>query len=210
MNIPVIILGAGGHGRVVLDLLKSLGHEAAGFIDRNQVLWGQVIDGVPVIGGDDEILKKPPGEIRLAMGLGGVGDNRPRMSLYEMFCARGYFFPCFFHPSSIVSGTASTGGASMVMAGAVIQAGCILGKNVIINTGALVDHDCRIGDHVHVAPGAVLSGGVTVGSGAHIGTGAVVIQNIHIGEDSVVAAGAVIVRDVSRGSVVMGVPGRER
>jgi len=94
------------------------------------------------------------------------------------------------------------------MAGAVVQAGCVIGSNTIINTRASVDHDSKIGAHVHVAPGVVLSGGVTIYDEAHLGTGAVVIQGVTIGRASVVGAGAVVIRDVSDGAKVVGVPAK--
>ena len=210
MNSPVYILGAGGHGRVVLELIRCLRYEVAGFTDPDRELWGKEIQGIPVIGGDDEIIKKSTEGLALAMGLGGVGDNGPRMKLYQSLSSMGFIFPCFFHSSAMVSESAGLGNGTVVMAGAVVQAGCLLGENVIINTGALVDHDCRIEDHAHIAPGAVLSGGVSIGCGAHIGTGAVVIQNIKIGEGALVAAGAVVVKDVAAGEKVMGIPAKAR
>ena len=209
MNCPVYILGAGGHGRVVLELIRSLGYDVAGFTDPDRELWGKEIQGVPVIGGDDEILKKPTKGVALTMGMGGVGDNGPRMKLYQSLSSRGFIFPCFSHPAAMVSESARLGNGTVVMAGVVVQAGCLLGENVIINTGALVDHDCHIEDHAHIAPGAVLSGNVSVGSGAHVGTGAVVIQGIRIGERALVAAGAVVVKDVKKRGRVSGVPAKE-
>lgn len=210
MTRPVIILGSGGHGRVVLDMLRVLGHEIIAFTDGNPSLWNRSVDGVPVIGGDREILGKEASEVMLVIGLGGTGDNAPRRRLFEDFSQRGYGFAALAHPASVVSGTASIGEGSVIMAGAVIQAGCTVGRNVIVNTGAVVDHDSILEDHAHVAPGAVLSGGVLVGCGAHIGTGAVVIQNIRVGEGALVAAGAVVVGNVPPRGVVMGVPARER
>ena len=210
MKRPVIILGAGGHGRVVLDLVRSLGYDVAGFTDPGYTMPGQTIEGVPVIGGDDEILKQNRDSIYLALGLGGTGDNTLRKRLFEKFSGLEYGFPCFAHPSAFVAGTAVFGDGSVVMAKAAVQAGCRVGRNVIINTGAVIDHDCALGDHSHIAPGAVLSGNVSVGTGAHIGTGAVVIQNIRVGEGALVAAGAVVVRDVLPRATVMGVPARER
>lgn len=190
-------------------MLRVLGHEVIGFTDPDQALWGQVVDGIPVIGGDHEILKKDCSEIFLAIGLGGTGDNKPRKRLFEEFFFKGYSFPVLIHPSSFVSGNVVLGSGSLVMAGALLQTGCRVGKNVIINTGALADHDCVIGDHAHLAPGTVLSGNVFVACMAHIGTGAVIIQNIRVGEGALVAAGSVAIRDVKEGSRVSGVPAKE-
>ncbi len=92
----------------------------------------------------------------------------------------------------------------------VIQNGCVIGDNAIINTGSIVDHDCMVGEHVHIAPGAVLSGGVTVGPMTNVGTGATVIQGIRIGEGAVIGAGSVVVDDVPAYAQVAGVPAKEK
>jgi len=207
---PVIILGAGGHGRAILDLLQKLNYEVRGFSDPDQTLWGKTIDGVPVIGGDDEILNLDTDVIHLALGVGGTGDNSFRKKLFTFFSERHYTFPSFVHPSAIIASNVILGKGSIAMAGSVIQTGCRIGDNVIINTGALVDHNCIIGDHVHIAPGAVISGNVSVGVGAHVGTGSTVIQNIRIGDRALVAAGAVVVRDIEPGEKVMGVPAKRK
>jgi UDP-perosamine 4-acetyltransferase len=207
---PVIILGAGGHGHVILDLLQKLNYEVRGFSDPDQTLWGKIIDGVPVIGSDDKILNLDPDEIHLALGVGGTGDNSLRKKLFTFFSVRQYTFPSFFHPSAIIASNVILGKGSIAMAGSVIQTGCRIGDNVIINTGAIVDHNCIIGDHVHIAPGAVISGNVSVGVGTHVGTGSTVIQNIRIGDRALVAAGAVVVRDIEPGEKVMGVPAKRK
>jgi UDP-perosamine 4-acetyltransferase len=206
----VIILGAGGHGRVILDLLQKLNYEVRGFSDPDQTLWGKTIDGVPVIGGDDEILNLDTDVIHLALGVGGTGNNSFRKKLFTFFSERHYTFPSIVHPSAIIASNVILGKGSIAMAGSVIQTGCRIGDNVIINTGALVDHNCIIGDHVHIAPGAVISGNVSVGVGAHVGTGSTVIQNIRIGDRALVAAGAVVVRDIEPGEKVMGVPAKRK
>lgn len=210
MKRPVIILGAGGHGRVILDLLRKLNYDVRGFSDPDQTLWGKTIDGVPVIGGDDKILNLDTHEIHLALGVGGTGDNSFRKKLFTFFSERHYTFPPFVHPSANVASNVILGKGSIAMAGSVIQTGCRIGDNVIINTGSLVDHDCIIEDHVHVAPGAVISGNVSIGVGAHVGTGSTVIQNIRIGDRALVAAGAVVVRNIEPGEKVMGVPAKRK
>jgi len=207
---PVIILGAGGHGRVILDLLWKLNYDVRGFSDPDQALWGKTIDGVPVMGSDDKILYFARDEIHLALGVGGIGDNSFRKNLFTFFSERHYTFPSFVHPSAIVASNVILGKGSIAMAGSVIQTGCRIGDNVIINTGSLLDHDCIIEDHVHIAPGAVLSGNVSIGAGAHVGTGSSVIQNIRIGDGALVAAGAVVVRNIEPGEKVMGVPAKRK
>ena len=96
------------------------------------------------------------------------------------------------------------------MAGAIIQPGARIGRNVLVNTRAVVEHDCQIGDHCHIAPGAVLCGGVSVGEGAHVGAGAIVLGGVKLGAGSVVAAGAVVAKDVEAGVLCRRRPGIAR
>ena len=197
MSLPVVIIGAGGHGGVVLDVLRAIGASAVAFADSNPALRGANVLGIPVIGGDNAVFEGyPPDSMMLANGVGGHDSTDARRSVFERFSDRGYRFMTLRHPSAIVSPSATVGDGVQVMAGAVLQPAAEIGPNTIINTRSSIDHDCKIGSHVHIAPGAILSGGVNVADGAHLGAGCVVIQGIRIGERAFVAAGAVVVRDV--------------
>jgi UDP-perosamine 4-acetyltransferase len=210
MSLPVLIIGAGGHAAVVLDVLRAAGANTLGFADRNPALHGTNVRGIPVIGGDEEVFERhPPDRVMLANGVGGNRVTEERRAVFERFSGRGYRFITLLHPSAVVSPSAMVSAGAQVMAGAVLQPSVTIGPNAIINTRASVDHDCSIGGHVHVAPGAVLSGGVHVGDGAHLGAGCVVIQGIRIGELALVAAGAVVVRNVPALGRVAGNPARE-
>ncbi len=206
----VVGLGAGGHAKVVVEMLKLMGaHELVGLLDSNSALWGTEVLGVPVLG-DDGLLPGiySQGASHAFIGVGGVGDTGPRKRLYEMANRTGFQMVDVIHPSAVVSASAAWGQGLTAMAGAVINAGAQLGDNVIVNTGAIVEHDCVIGDHVHVATGARLASTVQVGDWAHIGLGASVRQCVHIGRSSIVGAGAVVVEDVPDNVVVVGVPAR--
>lgn len=205
-----LLLGGGGHARVVIDCLKSSGAALPyAVLDTDQTFWGKEIFGVPILGGDEWILKlKRDGVTHFVPGVGGVKDNTPRMQVFELGLKNGLIPLSVIHPKAVCSQWARIGRGSVVVAGAIINAGSVVGDNVIINTGAVIDHDCVIGDHVHVAPGATLSGGVHVQRLAHIGTGASIRQGITIGEGAVVAAGAVVVRDVAPHAVVKGIPAK--
>lgn len=209
MSLPVIILGAGGHAKVLIDALLASSAVLAGVVDPDPELAGATILGVPVLGGDDVVREFPPPEVRLVNGLGSVGLPIKRQQLFNRFKALGYSFASVIHPSAVIALDVVLGEGSQIMAGAVIQPGCRIGDNVIINTRASVDHDCVTGDHVHVAPGVTLSGGVQLGAGSHVGTGVTVIQGVVIGNDCLVAAGAVVTKDVIAGTKVRGVPARE-
>lgn len=209
MSDPIIILGAGGHAKVLIDALRLLSVEILGLTDADPGKRSQLLLDVPVIGSDEEIMKSPGGTIFLVNGVGSVCVNPRRRQLFEHFKSKGYRFACVVHPTAIIAIDVILSEGVQIMAGAVVQTGCHIGINAVINTGCIVDHDCHIGDHAHISPGATLSGGVRVGENAHVGTGATVIQGIQIGRNSLVAAGAVVIRDVPDGATVAGVPAKE-
>jgi UDP-perosamine 4-acetyltransferase len=206
------ILGGGGHAAVVIDAMLAAGKELPVVVlDVDRRLWAGTLLGVLVRGGDDllpQLLAE--GISGFVVGLGGVGDNRPRQRLFELAVALGCQPVAVIHPAGVLSRWASLGAGSVLLAGAVVNARAQLGRNVIVNTGAIVEHDCVIEDHAHVATGACVASSVRIGQGAHIGAGATIRQGVTIGAAAIVAAGAVVVKDVLDGESVMGVPARVR
>jgi len=209
MNRPCLILGSGGHAKVLIDALRLNHVPLLGLTDTDPESQGTTLLGLEVLGDDVIVSQYAPSEILLVNGLGSIRSNRLRRQLYERFTAAGYQFARVIHPSAVIASSVSLGEGVQIMAGAVIQAGVRLGDNSILNTGGIVDHDCLVGAHVHLAPGVTISGGVRIEDGAHVGTGATLIQGVRVGEGSLIAAGAVVVRDVPPESTVMGVPARE-
>ncbi|MBN1670923.1 MAG: NeuD/PglB/VioB family sugar acetyltransferase [Kiritimatiellae bacterium] len=212
MRTQVVGIGAGGHARVVLDILGALPWvQVVGLVDNDPSLFDTRVSGVPVLGPDAILGELHREGVRAAfIGVGSVGDTSLRIRLYEMARALGFEIVPAIHQGACVSAAAELGAGPTVMPGAVINACAVLGANVIVNSGAIVEHDCRVADHVHIASGACLAGAVRVGRGAFVGARAVVRQRIVIGDGAVVGAGAVVVRDVRPGAVVTGVPARER
>lgn len=208
MSVPFLIIGAGGHGRVVADLIAAGGHDVLGFLDSNQALHGQTVDGLKVLGGDDYLAKCTPAGIRLANGIGAVSSLDLRSRIFTRLNAAGYRFEPLVHPRAIVAVTATIGAGAQIMAGAVVQAGARIGENVIVNTGAIVDHDCQVGRHAHIAPGATLCGNVQAGEGCYIGASSTVIQGVRIGAGAFIAAGSVVIADVSDAARMAGVPAK--
>lgn len=206
----IVILGAGGHARVLVEALNRAGTAITGFVVNAAEPASGVMAGIPCIGDDDTLLARGPAGLMLINGVGTVGDPRPRRAVYEKFRQAGFAFAAVIHPSAIVASDASLGDGVQLMAGCALQPGARIGANTIVNTGAMIDHDAIIGDHVHIAPGACLAGDVTVGASSHIGAGAIVIQGLRIGDGAMVAAGAVVTADVASGAIVMGVPARLR
>jgi UDP-perosamine 4-acetyltransferase len=208
MTIPVIIVGGGGHAKVLIDILRLRAVPIIGIVDADPGQQGMNILGIPVIGNDDTVSQHAAADILLVNGLGSVGPTDRRQALFEEFKRRGYRFSSVIHPSAIIASDVAVGEGVQVMAGAIIQPGTSIGSNVIVNTRAAVDHDCRIEDHVHLAPGVVLSGNISVGAGAHIGTGATVIQGVKIGRGAVIGAGSLVLNDVPEKTTVVGAPAK--
>ncbi|MBC9784431.1 acetyltransferase [Heliobacterium chlorum] len=205
---PSLLLGMGGHARVLLDILGKRRWPLLGFIAKDDPGREAFLAGIPVLGNDESVYEYPANSVYLINGVGTTGKSTVRRSLYERFISSGYQFATIVHPSALLADGIELAKGCQVMAGAVIQPGCFIGENSIINTRAVIDHDCSIGKHVHVAPGAVLCGDVKVEDNVMVGAGATVIQGIYIGADSIIAAGAVVVKDVPAKSVVMGVPAK--
>ncbi len=199
---PVIVLGAGGHAKVVAEALIQSGHEILGFVTPD-LEPGTVLFGHSVLGDDDVINEFSPDNVMLANGVGALPYQNLRWRLASKMRKQRYKFLTIIHPLAIIASDVVLNEGVQVMAGSVVQPGTQIGQDSIINTGVLLDHDCSIGRNCHLAPGVACSGGVHVGKDSHLGTGTIVIQNISIGENSIVAAGSVIYKNVLRDVVFM-------
>jgi UDP-perosamine 4-acetyltransferase len=203
----LIIAGAGGHARVVLDIfLAASAFEPVGLTDVEPGRHGQAVLGVQVLGADDVWTDLRARGVDAAIA--AIGDNRVRSHVAQALRLAGFDLATGIHPRATVSKHAQVGCGVVIMAGAIVNAGAAIGDDAVINTGAIVEHDCQIARDVHIAPGAVLGGGVRVGQGALVGMGATVLPSVSIGEWSVVGAGAVAVHNVPPRTVVTGVPAR--
>lgn len=201
----VYIIGAGGHGKVVLDIInKSEQFQAAAFLDDNSSLHNQVINDLKVAGSSDRALADDKAVIF------AVGNNEIRKKLFKLMENNDLEFINAVHPDAVINSYVTQGKGNVIAAGAVINSNTKIYDNVIINTGTTVDHDCIIESHVHLSPGVNLGGNVRVKAGAHIGIGAVALPGISIGKNSVVGAGSVVTRDVPNDVKVVGVPAKER
>lgn len=210
MTRDIIVIGAGGHAKVLVAALERAGHHVKGLTDSDVSLHGRSVLGRPVLGGDEVILSQGGTQLLLVNGIGSVGRGDLRARVQLDLASRGFHFLTLVDPWALVGPDVELGEGTQVLAGAVVQPGCRIGTGAIINSRATVDHDCVIGDFAHVAPGANLSGNVRVGARALVGTGAAVRQGISIGEGTVIGTGAAVVCDLPDGIVVIGVPARAR
>ncbi|MCM3079669.1 acetyltransferase [Brevibacillus invocatus] len=209
MNVPVIVLGGGGHAKVVIEALHRSNHSIIGFTTPDFEDFNQQILGIKRLGTDEEILKIDPKEVKLVNGIGSIGFPEIRKNIFLNYKERGYDFINVVHPSVILPRDFNLSEGAQLMAGVVVQPGCHLGNNTILNTRACVDHDCLIGNNVHIASGAIICGDVKIADNVHVGAGSTVIQGISIGKNSIIGAGSVVIRDVPEDVTVIGVPAKE-
>lgn len=205
---PILLIGGGGHAKVITQLLLRLTqYDIIGYVapkDSGKLL------GYSYLGTDENIpalIKKHSG-LNAVMAMGKVIAESPRMKIFQQAKKMGLVFPPLCAKSAVVAQDCTLAEGVVVMEGAIVQPGVKLGAISIVNTRASVDHDCIIGEEVHIASGAVLSGGVNVGDGSLIGAGSVVIEGIKIGKNCTIGAGAAAVKDCDEGGVYIGVPAK--
>ncbi len=201
MNNKLIIIGAGGHAKVIADMALKSGYELLGFLDDTQV--GKVFGEYVVLGRIDEC-EKYADKARFIIGIGNNAVRRRIAGQYALHYAT------VIHPSAQIAHGVMLGEGTVVMPNAVINSVATVGKHSVVNTAAVVEHDCQLADFVHVSPHATLCGAVAVGENTHVGAGATVIQLIKISSDTVVGAGAVVVRDILEAGTYVGVPARKK
>ena len=202
-----VILGAGGHGRVVLDIIQQAKkHKPVGFLDNSEALHGRRVDGLPVLGGLERLPELK--ERGIGTAIVAIGDNGIRRALAGQLEEAGFQLLNAIHPSAQLAGSVTIGKGVVIAAGALVCAHCQIGDYAILNTGCIVDHESMIGTATHICPGVRLAGHVTVESGAFLGIGATVVQNIRVGFEAVVGAGSVVIQNVDPMTTVVGVPAR--
>ena len=204
----IVVWGGGGHGHVVIDILRTLGGwTIAGIVDSVNPIGSQIMD-VPVLG-DAEVLPalRQQGVDNLVVA---IGNCSARAQMLRQAGSLGFHTPSIAHPSCILYPSALIGPACVICALSIVGAQTKVGTGVILNTRSVVDHDNHIGDCSHIAPGAVLCGFVTVGIETWIGAGSVVRDHLSIGNQVMVGAGSVVLKNVPDGQTVYGNPAKEK
>lgn len=189
----VVVLGAGGHARVVVEALRASGRQVDGCLDPRA---DAASAGLPILGGDEWLSTPAAKGVEIAVGVGANPDTEPRRRLHLLASSRGAALCTVVAPGAWVSPTARLGEGCQVLTGAIVHAGATIGAGAVVNTGAVVEHDASVADHAFVSPRAVLCGAAAVGELAFVGAGAIVLPGVRVGRRAVVPAGAVARRDV--------------
>ena len=204
----VVIVGAGGHGKVVVDILKhDPDVKLIGFLDDDKTLLGKIVDGIPVLGSVSS-LSALTSRHKLDGAVIAIGDNRVRAELFNKLKGLGLKPKRAIHPHALIAHDVEIGEGVVIADGAVISTGTRIGDNVIINTGVVIDHDNVIEDHAHISPGVKLAGRVSVGQYTQIGLGVTIVEDLTIGDNVIVGAGAVVLADVPANTTAVGVPAK--
>jgi len=201
----LLIVGAGGHGKIVADLARELGRwNRIAFLD-DKFPGSDFVNEWEILG---RIADAPRFLAEFPEAIVAIGANAVRLEVLRKMLEMGYRSPALIHPAAVVSRSATLGVGTVVCVQAAVDIDSEVGMGVIVNAGSTIAHDCRIGDGVHVSPGGRVSGGVTLGSCTWVGSGAVIKEKVTIGNKVVVGAGSVVIRDLQHHVTVVGVPGR--
>lgn len=206
MKNKIIIIGGGGHSKVVIDHVKRLGvYEILGYTD---LIDKGLLLGVKYLG-TDEVLSKiinTHKNCKAVIGIGNVILSDKRFKIYSMLKQLGFELPVIISKNAIINEKVKIDEGTVVFDGVTINACSSIGKCTIINTGVIIEHDCQLGDFVHIATGAVLSGGVKVKNNSMIGSGATIIHDKTIGENCLIGSGSVVTKNLLYAGIYVGIP----
>jgi UDP-perosamine 4-acetyltransferase len=201
----LVVIGSGGHARVVVDAARSAGFQLYGVVDKDFIGQKEHILGCPVIGGIESLNELDPEKFSVFVA---IGDNSERTEHFRHAKEKGFFTPTVIHPTAVVSEHCVIGSGVFINTAAILNAGAEVGDNTIVNTCAIVEHEVVIGKHSHIGPGVRIGGRTEVGENAFIGIGTSVIDCVAIGDNVSIGAGSVIIENVESNSTVVGAPGR--
>lgn len=205
----IVLVGGGGHCKSVIDTISSTNeYQIVGIVDVKEKI-GQTINGVNIIGCDDDLLSIYRKEVTNAfITIGSIGDASRRINSYKQLKKIGFELPIIIDKTSIISNRALIEEGTYIGKGSIVNCNVIVKSCAIINTGAVIEHESIIGSFVHIAPGSVLSGNVIIGDGTHIGTNSTIIQGIRIGQNTLIGAGSVVTKSISNNVKAYGNPCR--
>jgi acetyltransferase EpsM len=199
----IIVYGGGGHGKSLIDLLRTLGSYCIVGIVDDGISAGTTIMGLPVIGGAEVLTKLYANGIRLAVNaVGGIGNLTVRIKVFQTLAQAGFVCPALVHPTAFIEPSAALSPGVQIMPHAYVGSESHIGFGAIINTRAIVSHDCQVGDYANLSPGAILAGEVQVGAGALVGMGATINLQVKIGSRARIGNGATVKTDVPENGIV--------
>lgn len=203
----IIVVGGGGHAKVLTSTLRKCGYSVVGYTDPQD--RGTLL-GAPYLGGDEGLpaLAERLGCREAALGVGKIDVSSARTRLGTDVVALGFVFPVIVSPVAVVNDEVHLGAGTAVFDGAVVNSGTVVGDLCILNSHSTVEHDCRLGDNVHIATGATVCGGVTIGADCMVGAGSTVIEEVTICAACLIGAGSTVVGDLSRPGTYVGSPAR--
>ena len=201
MSKKVVIIGAGGHAKVIADIIEKSGDIIYGFLDDNLPVDTKIVKEYKVLGKIDKCIELQNNEdIYFIIG---IGNNYFRKKINDVYKLKYY---TAIHPTAVIAINTNIKEGSVIMANSCINTSSKIGRHCIINTGTIIEHDCYVGDYIHISPNATLCGTVTVGEFTHIGAGVTIINNINITSDCIIGAGGVVVKDIKEKGTYVGVP----
>ena len=204
-NCNIIIVGAGGHGRVCADVARRAGRNVTAFCDPAFSQATEIL-GIPVLANSErELFDDWPDATELFVA---IDDNARRLAIASDAWRRGIPLAVLIDPSAVISPSATLGDGVIAMPGVVVNAEAFVGRAALINTSAIVEHSARVGQGAHLGPGACLTGDTAVGARSFVGARATLLPGVHIGDDVSVGARAVVTRDAGDRSRLVGVPAR--
>lgn len=197
-ELPIILLGGGGHASVLADILLSQGRCILAVVSPEDIESREVFKNTKRLADDSEVLNYSQDSVLLVNGIGMMPDTDLRRKVANFFSEYGYEFETVVSSDAIVSSYSTIKQGAQVFPGAVVNAGAYIGAHAVVNSGAIVEHDCYIGPHSHLCPGVKLCGQSTVEGGVFVGSGSTVIQGITLSKGVVIAAGVTVVKDVDK------------
>lgn len=207
MTEKIVVIGGGGHAKVIISILKKLKkYEIVGYTDFEN---NDKILGISYLGNDDRLISiYKDGVNNAVIGLGQIKSTVHRRKLVDICKSIGFVLPSIVSPNAIINEDVSIGNGTVVMDGVTINSGSSIGEYSIVNTNSSIDHDCSIGDFTHIAPGVTLSGEVKIGNNVLIGTGSNVIQQIEITDNIIISAGSTVLKSITKNGIYGGNPAK--
>lgn len=206
----VIVIGSGGHAKVVIDILQEMKSVEIFGITSNSLKSGETFCGYLILGNDDDLLNYEPKDYDIVIGVGGFVNNKLRKEIYYKIKEKGFSFFNAIHPKATISKTAMIGEAVVIFPGVIVNTDVQIGHNTIIITGSSIDHESVIEDHVLVSAGVTIGANTLIKEGTLVALGAKIISGITIGKNCLIAAGAVVVNDINDDLKVFGIPAKSK